>query len=65
MEHDLEKKSIIDKVLPWCVDSMEAEIWYNNAILPSLGSTAHEMVKRGRYTVVLKYIEAMEDGGFA
>ena len=65
MEHDLEKKSIIDKVLPWCLDRMEAEIWYNNAVLPSLGCSAHDMVKQGRYTVVLEYIEAMEDGGYA
>ena len=65
MEHDLEMNFIIDKVLPWCLDRKEAETWYNNAILPSLGCTAHDMVKRGRYTAVLEYIEAMEDGGFA
>ena len=65
MEHDLEKKSIIDKVLPWCLDRMETEIWYNNAILPSLGCTAQDLVKRGRYTAVIMYIEAMEEGGFA
>ena len=65
MEHDLEMNSIIDKVLPWCLNREEAENWYYNAIIPSVGCTSHEMVKRGSYMVVLEEIERIKDGGFA
>ena len=65
MDHDLEMNFIIDKVLPWCEDRKKAESWFYNTIIPSLGCTPNDMVNRGRYTVVLKEIESMKDGGFA
>lgn len=65
MVHDLEMNSIIDKVLPWFHNRKEAENWYCNAIISSVGCTAHDLVKQGRYTVVIEEVERIKDGGFA
>ena len=65
MDHASEREMIIDKILPWCGSREEAEKWCSSAVIPSLGGTADEMIRHGKYKLILEEVERIADGGFA
>jgi len=60
-----ERTTIMEKILPLCKNRKEAEQWYYTEVIPSIGYTANEMIKLGRYESLLSYLERIEADGFA
>ncbi len=57
---------IIERVLPWCGTPLQAYAWFRSEPIPSFGDlTAEGMVKRGKSTQVLEYLDRIAEGGFA
>ena len=56
---------VIIKIMPWCNSREEAENWCSSVVIPALGGTADEMVRLGKFKLVLEEIERMAVGGFA
>lgn len=57
---------IIDRVLPWCGTPLQAYAWFRSEPIPGFGDlTAEGMVKRGKSTLVLEYLDRIAEGGFA
>lgn len=45
---------------------MLAHTWFHSEPIPSLGNlTAEELVKRGEFESVIKYLARIEDGGYS
>jgi len=57
--------TIVQKILPWCKDRKGAKRWHYSVIIPSLGSTAHEIVKEGNYKIMLRDLERIDLGVFS
>jgi len=57
---------ILNRVLPWAGSPMMAWAWYRSEGLPGFGGlTAQQLVQEGRAEAVMKYLDAIAEGGFA
>jgi len=58
--------NIINKIIPWCKNIEDANVWYQNEPLSSFGKlTAMELVKQGKAKAVIQYLERIDKGGFS
>jgi len=56
---------IINTVIPWCDDVLQAYYWYCSKTLPSFGNlTAEELVKQDMYSNLIKYLLRSKSGGY-
>ena len=69
VEDPLTKKlwrdTIIAKLTPWAGDRDSARSWMREQPIPGFGATAEELIAEGRGESVLRFLERIEDGGYA
>ncbi|WP_407650113.1 antitoxin Xre/MbcA/ParS toxin-binding domain-containing protein [Halomonas rhizosphaerae] len=64
--NNLALEVILHRVEAWAGSRSAAEQWYRETPIPSLGSlTAQQLVDKGRVAEVLRYLERIEQGGYA
>lgn len=57
---------LLERVTPWCGDLQTAYDWYcHHSIVGFGGETARDLVKVGRESAVMTYIDRIADGGYA
>jgi len=56
---------ILDKTISWSNNVNQAYVWYQSVSLPSFGKlTAMDLVKQGKASAVIQYLERTDKGGF-
>lgn len=56
---------IIAKLTPWAGDRERGRSWMREQPIPGFGATAEELIAEGRGDSVLRFLERIEDGGYA
>ena len=60
-----EMVEILTRVKPWSGTWLYAYAWYRSQHIPSLGTTAEQMVRMGHADAVNSYIDGIAAGGYA
>ena len=60
------RAEIFEFILPWVnYDPARARAWMREHTIPSLGATADELIADGRGELVLRYLNRIDQGGYA
>ena len=65
MTQDEQKQFILNFILDWTGSKERALEWYETTVIPALNKTAQKAVIDGDFEAMKKYLEHIEQGGFA